>query len=129
MTCGICNPTGFRDAWQSSHHIEGKSPRVWGYAVAADASAIAAQVKALHHYGAEHVFADHPVGQVRNRPGFKTLTHPVYLREGDTLLLADQRALGTKPSAAALIEDELKARGVAVWVVAQDADCPSLRAA
>jgi len=85
VTCGICNPKGFREAWQASHHIESKSPRVWGYAVASSASAIAAQVRTLFFRGAEHVFADIPSGQVRNRPGFKALTDPVYLRSGDPL--------------------------------------------
>ena len=121
MTCGICNPQGFREAWQASHHIQGKSPRVWGYAVAADACSIAAQVRTLLYHGAEQVLADLPIGQVRNRPGFRTLTDPVYLRSGDTLLVTDNCAFGSKPQLTTRIEEELKERGIAVWeVTAQD---------
>lgn len=122
MTCGICNPDGFRDAWQSSNPIRGKSPRVWGYAVSADASAIAAQTKRLHFHGADHVFADFPVGHVRSRPGFKTLTDPIYLRAGDTLLVADRHAFGSNLQRAGRIEEELQDRGVAVWEVAAQDD-------
>lgn len=121
MTCGICNPQGFRDAWQDSNPIKGKSPRVWGYAVARDACAIASQTKTLLYRGAEHVLADLAVGQVRRRPGFQILTNPVYLRSGDTLLLAHKHALGTNLQRSGFIEEEMQARGVAVWeVVAQD---------
>lgn len=129
MTSGIGNPIGFRDAWQASHPIKGKYPSVWGYTVAADASAIAAQAKTLDHYGTEGVFVDYPTCQVRNRPAFKILIHPVYLREGDMLMLADPCALGIKPHAALVTKEELKARGLAFCIVGQDADCPALRAA
>ena len=122
MTCGICNPKGFREAWQGSHHIESKSPRVWGYAVASSASAIAAQVRTLLYRGAEHVFADFPSGQVRNRPGFKAMTNRIYLRSGDTLLVADKHAFGTKPQSAVRIEEELQERGVAIWEVSAEED-------
>ena len=118
VTCGICNPEGFRDAWASSHWIDAKSTRVWGYAVSADPMALAAQTRHLIYHGAEHVFADVPSGQVRHRPGFKMMSQPIYLREGDTLLLAYKHALGSKSKQARRIEEELEARGVAVWELA-----------
>ena len=118
MTCGICNPEGFRDAWASSHWIDAKSTRVWGYAVSADPMALAAQTRHLIYHGAEHVFADVPSGQVRHRPGFKMMSLPIYLREDETLLLAHRHDLDTKIKQACRIEDELEARGVAVWQLA-----------
>lgn len=117
MTCGICNPTGFQDSWASHHWIEAKSPRVWGYAVSPDPTKLAGQVRHLLYYGAGHVFADVPGGQVRHRPGFKALTNPAYLREGDTLLLAHKDAMGTKPKAADKILASLHTDGVNVQVV------------
>lgn len=66
--------------------------------------------------------ADFPEGDVRERPGFKTLSHPIYLRKGDTLLLASEHALSDDPEQSAIIEHELEAHGVAVWDVSSTID-------
>ncbi len=112
LTCGACHPEAFRTE---------KGARIRGYAVASDHGHLSTQIKRLHYLGAEHVFADFPVGRVKHRPNFKLLAQPsVYLRPGDTLLLADNRALGTKPARADAIIDDLTADGIEVCVIRPD---------
>ena len=67
---------------------------VFGYAVAKNPVQIAAQVKRVHFMGAELVLSDKPVGQVRNRPGYRVLRK--LTRAGDRVILGNNECLGTK---------------------------------
>lgn len=55
------------------------------------------QIRTLHYQGCEFVWADQPQGQVRNRPNYKRLLR--CLRKGDSLIVSDMKALGSRPKA------------------------------
>ena len=103
MTCGACHP----EAFQSED-----GGRTFGYAVSAHSGALSRQIQQLHFMGAWHVLVDHPVGQVRNRPGFKSLCRVA--RKGDTVLLGNEQCLGTKPQQSAHNAAKLQEAGLGV---------------
>lgn len=106
MTCGACHP----EAFQSDD-----GGRVFGYAVSAHPGALSRQIQQLHFMGAGHVLVDHPVGQVRSRPGFKALCRVA--RDGDIILLGDHKCLGQKMANAESRINELNEKGLRVRVL------------
>ena len=108
MTCGCCHPEAFRE----------NGNRVFGYVVADRMGQADTGMRQLHYLGAEHVFTDKPIGRVKDRPGLKLLRK--LMCPGDKLLLADERALGTKPDRAEANMAMLEAKGLQVAIVRKE---------
>ncbi|MEM6890894.1 MAG: hypothetical protein AAF636_22570 [Pseudomonadota bacterium] len=108
MTCGVCSPEAFRPQ-------QGK--RVWGYLTADEMHVATIGSRKLHFMGCEHVFSDAPDAEPDERPGWQLLSEPIYLRDGDRLILSKKEDLSD--AADAHIAD-LTARGVEVFVLRSD---------
>lgn len=93
MTCGACDPQAF-------HHCYGgikKGKRILGYTVLSD-GAVAFPDRELYEMGAELVFFDRqPALELPffSRPTVQMM-QPLYLREGDVLLIDRLDVLGTR---------------------------------
>ena len=110
MTCGACHPEAFRSE---------AARRVIGYTVARTPGRLAVNTQRLHYFGAEYVFSDLPVGQVKHRPGLKAARKVA--SRGDRLIIADDICLGTKSSASARILEQLLSEGLDVQVLKTEA--------
>ena len=85
MTCGVCHPEAFRET----------SARVFGYVAEPLQGPTDINVCNVYFLGAELVLTDIRKGRICDRPGMKILRK--IMRSGDKLILADEKALGTKP--------------------------------
>ena len=85
MTCGVCHPEAFRE----------NGNRVFGYVVTGLPGRAETDMRQLHYLGAEYVFSDEPKGNVRFRPMLRILRK--IMQRGDKLIMAEEKALGTKP--------------------------------
>ena len=106
MACGACEPAAFREG----------DGVVYGYLVARTEDAAARDARKHYYMGAECVFADEPKGQVGLRSGYSKLSKK-FLRRGDKLILATERALGTHPRLAERHIAALEAQGVRVAIL------------
>lgn len=105
MSCGVCYPEAFRE----------KTARVWGYVAEPANGPADVRVRQAYFVGAELVLTDLRQGRVKDRPGFKLLRK--IMRCGDKLVLADEKALGTKPAYVAANIAAIEAEGVDVAFV------------
>ena len=69
--------------------------------------------------GAKHVFADAPTGNVRHRKGLNRVRK--VMREGDTLIFYNSKALGRDPRRSAINTANIEASGVTVRFMDPDA--------
>ena len=106
MTCGACCPESFRPP---------SNGRVFGYTVARTPSQVAYETRNLLFLGAQHVFADHPMGRVIDREGYTRLRK--VMREGDRLIASSLSCFGTKRDRAEANIADIEAGGVTVAVV------------
>lgn len=101
-----------------NHWIDVETARTWGYACSPDVLDLTNQVRALYFNGAGRVLIDCTSdAEPRERPGFAFLAQSMYLRKGDTLLIASEDAFGHDFEKAIALERELEAEGIAVWRV------------
>lgn len=108
MTCGACEPEGFRPK---------TGGRVLGYLTTSKMHTATLQARKLYFMGAEAVFSDAPDAALEDRPGWKLLSHPVCLRSGDRLILSKDEDLHSNPNVAEAHLAALLARGVEVFVL------------
>ena len=108
MTCGVCSPAAFRTK---------KGAKVWGYLTASEMHVATIQARKLHYMGAEHVFADAPDADLDERPGWQLLSEPIYLRDGDRLILSKKEDLSSDTETANAHIADLTARGVEVCIL------------
>ena len=108
MTCGCCHPESFRE----------NDNRVFGYVVADKPGSAGTEIRKLHFVGAEHVLSDEPKGRVRDRPSLRILRK--IMRSGDKLILADEKALGTKPAYVDANMAAIEAQGVEVAFIRKE---------
>ena len=105
MTCGVCHPEAFREA----------DRRVFGYVAEPRNGPADMNVRRTYFVGAELVLTDIREGRVMDRPGWKVLRK--IMRAGDRLILADEKALGTKPAYVSANMAALEEQGVEVAVI------------
>ena len=103
MTCGVCSPEAFRPK---------KGAKVWGYVTASEMHVATIQARKLYYMGCEHVFSDAPSADLNDRPGWQLLSEPIYLRDGDRLILSKQEDLSSDADVADAHIADLTARGV-----------------
>ena len=108
MTCGCCDPEAFRE----------NDNRVIGYVVASRPSRAAGDTRRLYYLGAELVLVDPPKGRVIDRPAFKLLRQ--IMRRGDKLVLASEKALGTKPTHVEANCASLEADGIEIAIMRKE---------
>lgn len=108
MTCGVCHPEAFREPEQ----------RVFGYVAEPRNGPADMNVRRVYYVGAELVMTDVREGRVMDRPGYKLLCK--IMRPGDKLILADEKALGTKPAYVSANMAALEAQGVEVAIVREE---------
>ena len=108
MTCGVCHPEAFRE----------KNTRVFGYVAEPPQGPTDINVRNVYFLGAELVLTDIRQGRVRDRPGMKILRKIV--RPGDKLILADEKALGTKPAYVDANMAAIEAQGVEVAFIRKE---------
>ncbi len=106
MTCGVCHPEAFQGDERS---------RIFGYAVSNHPGALSRQIRQLHHMGAQYVYVDAPKGIVSQRPGYLGVCR--VMRDGDKLVLANDKCLGTKPQHADRHLAALERSGLSVHVL------------
>lgn len=110
MTCGACDAPFARSALD----VE-TGGRVYGYLTAKTLTGATMKARDLYAAGAGAVFSDYPAGRLESREGWKTLSHGVYLRAGDVLILPDWKPLASRKQCAARHFELLEAdRGVKV---------------
>ena len=68
---------------------------LWGYVAEPRQGSADINVRRVYYVGAELVMTDIREGGVMDRPGYEVLCK--IMRPVDKLILADERALGTKP--------------------------------
>ena len=108
MTCGVCSPEAFRPK---------KGAKVWGYVTASEMHVATIQSRKLYFMGAEHVVSDAPDADLDDRPGWQLLAEPVYLRDGDRLILSKAEDLSSDTETAEARIADLMARGVEVCIL------------
>ena len=108
MTCGGFSPKAFRPQ-------QGK--RVCGYLTADEMHVATIQARKLYYMGCEHVFSDAPSAELDARPGWQLLSEPIYLRDGDRLILSKKEDLSSDAETADAHIADLTARGVDVCVL------------
>ncbi|WP_306114207.1 MULTISPECIES: hypothetical protein [unclassified Roseovarius] len=108
MTCGVCHPEAFRE----------DSKRVFGYVAEPRNGPADINVRRAYYVGAELVMTDIREGRVMDRPGYKLLCK--IMRPGDKLILADEKAIGTKPAYVSANLEALEAQGVEVALVSKE---------
>ncbi|MEO1346432.1 MAG: hypothetical protein AAFV74_20005 [Pseudomonadota bacterium] len=107
----MCSPEGFQPK---------KGARVWGYLTASDMHAATIKARQLYLMGAEFVLSDAPDVDLEDRPGWKLLSDPACLRDGDRLILSKQEDLSGDADEADAHIAELTARGVEVCILKQE---------
>lgn len=113
MTCGVCHPEAFRES----------AGRVWGYVAEPANGPADVRVRQAYFVGAELVLTDLRQGRVKDRPGLKLLRK--IMRRGDRLVLADEKALGTKPEYIEANVAAIEAEGIEVAFIRKDYfECP-----
>ena len=113
MTCGVCHPEAFREG----------NGRVFGYVAEPLQGPTDISVRQVYYVGAELVLTDLQQGRVRDRPSFKILRK--IMRKGDKLILADEKALGTKPAYVSANIAAIEATGVEVAFINKEFfQCP-----
>ena len=75
-------------------------------------------VRRVYYVGAELVMTDIREGRIMDRPGYKVMCK--IMRPGDKLILADEKALGTKPAYVSANMAALEAQGVEVAVIREE---------
>lgn len=105
MSCGVCDPEAFRE----------NGNRVFGYVAEPANGPSDMNVRRVYYLGAELVMTDVQKGRVKDRPGFKVLRK--IMRRGDKLILADEKALGTKSEYVDANLAAIEAQGIDVAIM------------